>query len=135
MGRGFTVLELLVIGAIFALAGTVVVAMMRDTAKKSRDMRRLETMQVLKKSLAEYYVKTNRFPVASKPVVLNGSDTIIQALMTSGMLDRFDADPSSPQYDYRYKASTPSTYTITFCLESNTAPPPYTPGCANILSP
>jgi len=134
MKRGFTILELLVVMAIIGMLASIIFVALSGIQAKSRDTRRVEDMREIKKALALYYVGTNRFPSASGPTVLDGTDVISTALIDAGAIPAFAGDPVSPAYDYTYTPSGVASYTITFCLETDSIPN-HTQDCLNTISP
>lgn len=134
MKRGFTILELLVVMAIIGMLASIIFVAMSTLQAKSRDSRRIADMREFKKALSIYYVGTNRFPAAGGPVTLTGSDVITTALIDAGAISGFAGDPVSPTFDYVYTPSGVASYTITFCMETDSVPN-RTQDCLNTVSP
>ena len=116
------------------MLASIILVVLSGVQAKSRDTRRLEDIREFQKALSIYYVGTNRFPTAASPVTLDGSDSVTTDLVSAGALSGFSGDPVSPTYDYTYESSGVGSYTITFCLETDSIPN-YTQGCGNTISP
>tara|TARA_B100000745_G_scaffold46060_1_gene27752 strand:+ start:6205 stop:6609 length:405 start_codon:yes stop_codon:yes gene_type:complete len=134
MKRGFTIIELLVVIAIIAMLTSIVLVVLSGIQAKSRDTRRMEDVRQIQKALSLYYLNDNRFPQAPSPITITGSDSFSTVLINSGSIPAVPADPVSPDFDYTYQATTSASYTITFCLETDSIPN-FAEGCANTISP
>ncbi len=132
--RGFTLIELLVVMAIIAMLASVVLATLTTMQTKSRDTRRLEDVNQLKNALSLYYIDNNGFPLESTAINIDGSDDLTSALVAAGAISAFAGDPNTPIYDYTYQSQGVASYTITFCLETDSIPN-YSQGCGNTISP
>jgi len=134
MKRGFTIIELLVVMAIIGMLASIILVVFSGIQAKSRDTRRMQDVRELKKALSLYYVNTNRFPEAATAVAVDGTDPITAALVAEGAIPNFAGDPVTPNFDYFYQSSGVASYTITFCLETDSIPN-YTQGCSNTIRP
>lgn len=134
MRRGFTIIELLVVMAIIAMLASIIFVAMSSIQAKSRDTRRMEDMRELQKALGLYYVGTNQFPNAASPVTIDGTDAVSTALISAGAISGVSGDPVHPTYSYTYESTGVASYTLTFCLETDTIPN-YVEGCSNTISP
>ena len=135
MEKGFTIIELLVVVAIIGLLASVVVLGLNDAQLKARDTQRLEQIQQISKALNIYYVNNNQFPIETTATTLTGSDDLSNALIAEGAILVVPADPRHPTYTYTYQSdASGSTYTLTFCLETD-AIPGYVSGCTNTITP
>ena len=134
--KGFTLIELLVVIAIIGLLTSVVMISMTTVRSKSRDTRRMRDLQEIQKALALYVTNTGNYPVSPAATVLSGSDMVTDALVDSEALSGvISGDPQHPTRAYTYVTNNSgTTYTITFCLETDTIPN-YTPGCSNTVAP
>ncbi len=136
--RGFTLVELLVVLTIIALLASVIFASIGYIQKKSRDTKRIEDIQSIRKALEMYNTGHNRYPVSgANLLVLDGgvSDLVSSALIADGVIPILPKDPLHPDYSYRYSNTSLGTdFTITFCLEGDSIPN-YSAGCDNTLTP
>lgn len=133
MKRGFTIIELLVVMAVIAILASIMFVTFSTLQAKSRDTRRMEDLRELQKALGIYYIEGNQFPIAASETDINGTDPVSTTLINSGAISGISGDPVSPTYDYTYQTSGPGSYTITFCLETDSIPK-YIQGCTNTIS-
>ena len=134
--RGFTLIELLVVIAIIGLLTAVTMASFGSVQKRGRDARRSSDVQTIAKALASYAVTSGgNFPITTTPINITGSDALSEILTTAGTITAVPHDPASPVQDYTYQTNAEgSTFTISFCLETETIKG-YVQGCGNTLTP
>ncbi len=133
--RGFTLLELIVVIAIIALAFGILFAVFDGILERGRDGRRLSDMSELRKALSLYTINRGRFPVSVNPVTITGSDEFSNLLLSEGVIQAVPADPLHPDFTYTYQSNSLGTsYTISFCLETDSVKG-FTKGCGNTVSP
>ena len=134
--RGFTLIELLVVIAIIGLLVAGATASFGLVQRKGRDARRMSDVTSINKALASFAVTSGGvFPISTDPVTLTGSDGFSTMLISSSAIDAVPHDPGSPAYEYTYTSNASgSTYTISFCLETDTIKG-YAPGCGNTITP
>ncbi|RJR12897.1 prepilin-type N-terminal cleavage/methylation domain-containing protein [Candidatus Parcubacteria bacterium] len=132
--RGFTIIELLVVVTIIGLLSSIVIASLTTVRIRARDTRRMEDISTLQKALT-LYATNGAFPVQTTEGPLLSGSGAGAALIAEGALPAIPQDPLSPTYEYEYVTNASGgTYTITFCLETNTIPN-YSQGCTNQVSP
>lgn len=110
-GRGFSLVELLVIVSIISVLVGAAFAVLRpqDYIKRSRDSRRQTDLKVVQTALEQYYSSNNGYP-ASVPF----------GAVWTGYLRQVPNDPGTPtsQYCYQYPApGTTSDYRLCANLE------------------
>ncbi|MDP2649945.1 MAG: prepilin-type N-terminal cleavage/methylation domain-containing protein [bacterium] len=133
--RGFTIIGLLVVMAIIGMLASIVLVALSTIQTKSRDTRRMEDIREIQKALSLYYVDNNQFPVATTAVVLDGTDAVSTALVSAGAIPAVPGDPVHPSMTYTYQTNTTGgSYTITFCLETDSIPN-FAEGCGNTITP
>lgn len=132
--RGFTILELLIAIAIIGLLTAFAMAGFSRAKLKAQDTRRIEDVKEIQKALALYAAGNQTYPIAAARTNLTGSDSVSTALITFGTMPSMPRDPA-PGRAYTYQSNAAgTTYTITFCLDTNTIPS-YTQGCSNTITP
>jgi prepilin-type N-terminal cleavage/methylation domain-containing protein len=134
--RGFTLIELLVVLAIIGMLASVVLVSLNEARSRSRDARRLRDVQEIQKALAMYASNNAMYPISyPDPLTVTGTDLMSAALIGDEVVPGVSADPLAPTYNYTYVTdSTGSTYSVTFCLETDSTPN-YIQGCTNTVSP
>ncbi|MBI4068113.1 type II secretion system protein [Candidatus Kaiserbacteria bacterium] len=133
---GFTLIELLVVIAIIGLIASGAMASFGLVQRKGRDSRRMSDVQAIAKALASFVITSGgTFPISTTPVTLTGNDPFSAMLIQSGSIDAVPHDPGSPNFDYTYVSDAQgSTYTISFCLETDSVKS-YVQGCGNTITP
>ena len=133
--RGFTLIELLVVIAIIALAFGFLVSQFQGVIERSRDDRRLSDMTQLRHALSLYATDRGRYPMASQPIAITGSDPVSTELLYESAINAIPTDPLTPDFEYTYQSNAiGTTYTLSFCLETDSVKS-YTKGCNNKVSP
>ena len=130
--RGFTLLELMVSTAIIAIIAAIVVVSISGINAKKRDAARVSRLNSLNKALNIYYNGALKYPEYEGEI--NGSDPVSEKLLDAGAISGIAVDPlNSPPYVFNY-SSDGTSFTITFCLETNSIKE-YRKGCGNKISP
>ena len=131
--RGFTLIELLVVIAIIGLLASIVIASLTSVQAKARDTHRMEDINQLERALALYAADYSHYPIETSSTPIAPSSIAGAALLSSGAMSTLPSDPTTFQYSYISDASG-GTYTINFCLETDTIRG-YAAGCSNNVSP
>jgi len=104
-GRGFTIVELLIVIAIIALLVSLSTVLYSDSKRKSRDSRREEDMKEIQNALNLYVVNKHTYPICGSMVdIINpenntfvkidgGTDCLSQALVSDRLFPRTPMDP------------------------------------------
>ncbi len=125
---GFTVLEVLIVLAVFGLLATLAVLSLNSARARVRDAQRLSDVSTLSAALSRYWLEKATYP-ASGGVSLGANDTNTEVLSAGGFekregaqqpiyLDRLPTGPNVGEY-YRYKGGA-NGYSIQFVTESKT---------------
>ena len=126
--RGFTVLEALIVLAVFGLLATMAVLSLNSARASLRDAQRLSDVSVLRSALSQYWLEKATYP-QSGGVELGQPGTNTEKLSASGFvagndptvpvyLDRVPTGPKVNEF-YRYRGSG-SGFSIRFQTESRT---------------
>lgn len=116
--RGFTLIELLMVIVIIGIMASIVMALMTSAKEKSRDARRERDIHEIQTALGLYYTDNHGYPVASSPVVLNGTDDVSTALVSGGHIREITGDPrGTGDLVYSYESGG-TDYVIEYCLEN-----------------
>ncbi len=109
---GFTLLELLIVIVIIGILALLIIPNITSAPKKARDTQRKTDLTGMRKSLEEYFVSNNSYPV----------DTSALTAGTSPLMKTLPADPKTPaagfSYVYTPTGTPPASYTLTACLEN-----------------
>lgn len=126
--RGFTVLELLIVIAVFGLLATLAVLSLNSARASLRDAQRLSDISILRAGLGQYWLEKATYP-ASEGVTLGASGTNTDKLSAAGFVSREDTTtpvylervpvgPRGGEY-YRYRGGS-NGYSIRFMTETET---------------
>jgi len=132
--KGFTLIELLVVIAIIAIISSLVMTVLSGARTRSRDSRRVEDIRSIETAINIYAANNDGvYPVVTPAETINGTtDTLSQTLINTNVMTLIPTDPQHPSNFYQYE-SNGTTYTITFCLETDTVQG-YSEGCTNTIS-
>lgn len=126
--RGFTVLELLIVIAVFGLLATLAVLSLNSARASLRDAQRLSDISVLRAAFSQYYLEKATYPL-SGGVDLGKPGTNTEVFTSLGFasapeaesatyLERVPTGPKASEY-YRYRGG-PNGYSIRFLTETKT---------------
>lgn len=126
--RGFTVLELLIVIAVFGLLATLAVLSLNSARASLRDAQRLSDVSVLRAALSQYYLEKATYPL-SGGVNLAQAGTNTESFTGAGFASAADAEapvylervPTGPKANeyYRYRGGA-SGYSLRFLTETKT---------------
>lgn len=134
--KGFTILELLVSMAIIAILAAVTLATITGIKQKSRDGKRLSDMREITKALNLYSNNHGRYPTAPSEIAITSDDAFSLELEGDLVITNVPRDPLYPstEYKYTYLSADGNTFTLSFCLETNTIRN-FSQGCGNTMKP
>lgn len=138
--RGFTLIELILVTAIFGLFATGVIAAINPSSQvaKANDARRKSDLAQIQRSLEAYFQDNGRYP-ASSPIdyKMNPGNKIEWGSPWQPYMNIVPKDPaSSRQYAY-YASADGQTYVLYASLERGTKDPDACPGaygCPNLAT-
>lgn len=130
---GFTLIEMLVVVAIFAILASLVLARVTSAKANARDAKRVESIRQLENALDLYKNSNNSYPVCNPEVVINGaSDCLSAFLISAGAMSRTPVDPTGEgigtcgqvdSFVYCYQSADGISYAIRYHLETSTIKP------------
>lgn len=131
--RGFTVIEMLVVVAIFGILSSFILARVVSAKANARDAKRVESVRQLENALELYEKSASAYPVCNPEAVINGeSDCVSSALISTNVMSRTPTDPIggssgscgvSDSFVYCYLSADGRTYTIRYHLETDSIKP------------
>ena len=133
MKKGFTLIELIVSIAIIAVLSAMIFVSIKEAKIKSRDAQRIANMREINNALNLYENANSQYPIYTGNIT--GSDPMSIALKNTKSMLITPTDPlNSAPYIYTYSSSDGTTFTLGFCLETNTIQG-YSQGCGNTITP
>ena len=124
--RGFTILEALIVIAVFGLLATLAVLSLNSARASLRDAQRLSDVSTIRAGLSQYWLEKANYPAAESILI---GQTGATRLSSAGFVDR--TDPTLPVYIdsltggpksgefYRYHGSA-GGYSLRFQTETKT---------------
>jgi len=124
--RGFTILEALIVIAVFGLLATLAVLSLNSARASLRDAQRLSDVSTIRAGLSQYWLEKADYPTADSVMVGSAG---ANKLSSAGFVDQSDqatpvyienlsGGPKSGEY-YRYHGSA-SGYSLRFQTETKT---------------
>ncbi len=128
LSKGFTILELLIVIAVFGLLATLAVLSLNSARARMRDAKRVSDVSIMRAALSQHWLEKATYP-QSAGVNLGQAGTNTDVFTGSGFVSRELAQPpiyvqqvplgpKSSEY-YRYKANA-NGYSIRFQTETDT---------------
>lgn len=108
--NGFTLVELIIAVTIMAVLMAAAVVSYTETAKKSRDARRLSDIEVIRSALEICRSQDGEYPIS-----ISGSISCLTTNMTP--LSKTPVDPQTGD-EYTYDRGTDTSYTLSSTLEN-----------------
>lgn len=126
--KGFTLVELLVVTAIFGLLIAVVLTNVTPARTRARDSRRERDIKSLQTALANYASSARNFPLWQEDqttfqhLTCVSENQIFSQLLSTGSLSAPICDPvnsTAHRYEYRTTNFAGSSYEIRYTLETD----------------
>lgn len=126
-GRGFTLVELLVVISIVAFLATIMAVGLNDSRTKSLDTRRVSDIYSIQKGLSLYFNDQRTFPPGNSVVLGSVNATCLAESGFSGIcppgeriyMALVPANPGPGGANYVYSNVGGVDYTLDFALETN----------------
>jgi len=121
--KGFTLIELLVVIAIIGILTTISVIALQYSRARARDAKRLADVKQIQSALALYAHDVDEYPATITPgTILSSSSTVYMAVIPFPPLPD-DGCSGSAMYTYDQQIVTgdETSYTLNYCLGSDTA--------------
>lgn len=128
LAKGFTVLEVLIVLAVFGLLVTLAVLSLNSARARTRDAQRLSDISVLRNGLSMYFSEKATFPVtaglflgqpgANADVFTSDGFVARDAARPPIYLNRVPMGPTANEYYYYHGG--PNGYSLRFKTESET---------------
>ena len=125
---GFTLVELLVVIAVIGLLVTIVIVSLQGAKSRARDAERMTNVNNIITALALYNTIYNEYPIYDS-LTITGTDPLSNDLMSALTINAVPEDPLRGQisadcgslgaYIYLYDSDDGSTFTLEYCLETN----------------
>lgn len=134
--KGFTILELLVSIAIISVLAAVVLATVTGIKARSRDGKRMSDTREIVKALNLYSNNHGKFPIVPSEITITSEDAFSLELEGDLVITNVPRDPLYPstEYKYGYTSADGNSFTLSFCLETNTIKN-FNQGCGNTIRP
>ncbi len=126
--RGFTLLEIVIVIAVFGLLATLAVLSLNGARASLRDAQRVSDVSVLRAGLGQYWLEKATYPVSDgmtlgqlgggSEKLSNAGFVAVEDPSTPVYLDRVPTGPKVGEY-YQYRGG-PSGYSIRFQTETRT---------------
>lgn len=128
MIKGFTLVEMIVVVAIFTILTSIILAAMSGAKARARDARRKEDLNEIRKAVQLYESNNHEFPgISGTPNCLSGCDSTQAQPWIPGLTSEyipvvpFDASNSASSR-YRYRVSADGTFELDAPVENDYGP-------------
>lgn len=121
--KGFTLIELLVVVAIIGLLATLAVVALNTARAKARDSKRVSDVKQIQTALALYFTDNSSYPTTANFVTggaIGTSSVIYMSKIPAAPSPSNDGSCPAGITDYVYSSDGTNTYTLSYCLGSNT---------------
>jgi uncharacterized protein (TIGR02145 family)/prepilin-type N-terminal cleavage/methylation domain-containing protein len=118
--KGFTLIELLVVIAIIGILATIAVVALQQARQSARDSKRIADVKQIQTALELYYNYNSEYPDDINSQIADASTTYMEIVPNAPTPADGDCDSTSNQYVYAVTGTENSSYTLSFCLGSQT---------------
>jgi len=115
--KAFTLIELLVVIAIIGILGSLAAISLQSARSRARDAKRVSDIKQIQIALELYYNNYNEYPASIANSISYGDTIYMLIVPTAPTPADGDCDAINNAYIY---ATSNSSYTISFCLGSDT---------------
>jgi uncharacterized protein (TIGR02145 family)/prepilin-type N-terminal cleavage/methylation domain-containing protein len=118
--KAFTLIELLVVIAIIGILATIAVVALQQARQSARDSKRIADVKQMQTALELYYNYNSEYPDDITSQIADASTTYMEIVPNAPTPADGDCDSTSNQYVYAATGTENSSYTLSFCLGSQT---------------
>ena len=116
----FTLVELLVVIAIIGIISTLAVVSLTNARKSARDAKRIADIKQIQTALELYYQDNGQYPSTITDSIATSGNIYMQSFPTAPTPADGDCTDTNNAYTYTVLGTENSSYSLTFCLGSQT---------------
>ncbi|HPT08495.1 MAG TPA: FISUMP domain-containing protein [bacterium] len=116
----FTLIELLVVIAIIGIISTLAVVSLTNARQSARDAKRIADIKQIQTALELYYQDNGEYPSSITDSIATSGNIYMQSFPIAPTPADGDCSDSNNTYTYTVSGTENSSYSLTFCLGSQT---------------